>query len=100
MTKVNMERGKSVAGILLVGLGILFLQSELNQIVTQIHNLIANASNGTLPMALVNEAQHSFQASGTGFSRVLQHVVQQVLVFAWPWMLVSIGTELSTDVRR
>ncbi len=99
MTNVNIERAKSVAGILLVGVGILFLRAELNQIMAQIHSLIGNASNGTLPMALVDEAQQS-RAGGTGFSHVLQHVVQQVFVFAWPWLLVSIGTELSTEVRQ
>ncbi len=100
MTKVNVERAKPVAGILLVGLGILFLRAELNQIVMQIHHLMGNASTGTLPMALVNEAQQNFQAGGTGFSRVLQHVVGQVVVFAWPWLLVSIGMDLSSEVRR
>src|SRR5512146_2711484 len=100
MTEVNIERAKSVAGVLLVGLGILFLRAELNQTLTHIHNLIANFTSGTLPVALVDEAQRTFQASGTGFSRVLQHVVQQVFVSAWPLLLVSIGMGLSTEVRR
>lgn len=99
MTKVNSECVKSAAGVLLVGLGILFLRAELNQIASQIHHLIGNATNGTLPVALVDEAQRTFQASGTGVSHVLQHVVQQVFVFAWPWLLVSVGMELSTGVR-
>lgn len=100
MTKVHIERAKAVAGILLVGLGTLFLRAELSQILTQLHSLIGNASSGMLPMALVGEMQQNFQASGTGFSHVLHHVVQQVFVFAWPWLLVSIGVELSTEVRR
>jgi hypothetical protein len=100
MKQANIERGKSVAGILLVGLGILILRAELNQAVTYIQNLIGNASSGTLAMALVDEAQKTFQANGTGFSRLLQPMVQQVFLSAWPLLLVRIGMELSTEVRR
>ena len=97
MTNANIERAKSVAGILLVGLGLLFLRAELNQAVTHIHHLIGSASNGLLPMALVDEAQHNLQARSTGVSHVLQHVVQQVFVSAGPLLLVSIGVGLSDD---
>ena len=100
MKQANSERVKTVVGVLLVGLGILFLRAELSQTVTHIHNLIGNAPSGTLPMALLDEAQQAWQVSGAGFSRILQHVVQQVFVFAWPLLLVSVGMGLSTEVRR
>jgi len=100
MKRGNIERTKSIAGILLVGVGILLLRQELNQTLRHIHNLISNAPSGMLPMVLVDEAQQTWRTSGTDFSRVLQHVFQQIFVSFWPLLLVSIGMGISTEFRR
>ena len=100
MKQVNIERVKSVAGVLLVGVGILLLRAELNQTMTHIHHLIGNAPSGMLPLAFMDEAQQTWRTGSTDFNRILQHVFQQVFVSVWPLLLVSIGTRLSTEVRR
>ena len=97
MKQLNIESVKSGAGILLVGIGIILLRQELNQTMTHIHHLIANAPSGMLPMVLMDEAQ---PANGADFSRVLHHVLLQVFVTVWPLLLVSIGMGLSTEFRR
>lgn len=100
MKQVNIERAKSVAGILLVGVGILLLRQHLNQTITHVHHLLGNLPSGTLPMVLMDEAQQTSRTGGTDFNRVLQHVLQQIFVSVWPLLLVSLGMGLSTDFRR
>lgn len=94
MKQAIIEYAKSVAGILLVGVGILLLRHELNQTLIHIHHLLGNAPGGMLPMALMDEAQ---QTGGT--NRILQRVLEQILIAAWPLALVSIGMKWSTELR-
>lgn len=100
MKQANIERVKSVAGVLLVGVGILLLRAELNQTMTHIHHLIGDAPSGMLPLALMDEAQQTWRTGSTDFNRILQHVFQQVFVCVWPLLLVSIGMGLSAEFRR
>ena len=96
--KVNIESAKSVAGILLVGVGILLLRQELNQILSHVSRLLGNVPSGMLHMVLVDEAQQTWHTSGTGF--LLQHALGQIFGSFWPLLLVKIGMGLSTDFRR
>lgn len=98
MKQAIIEHAKSVAGILLVGVGILLLRHELNQTLTHVHHLLGNARSGTLPLILMDEAQQTWHAGGTNC--VLQHVLQQIFVPVWPLALVSIGMKWSTEFRR
>ncbi len=98
MKKANVERAKSIAGILLVGVGSLLLRQHLNQTISHFHHILSNLPSGTLPLALMDEAQQTSRTSVTGF--LLQHALGQIFVSVWPLLLVSIGMGLSTDVRR
>lgn len=100
MTRANIERAKSTAGILLVGVGILLLRLELNHIMTHIHYLLGNVPGGMLPIVVMDQAQQTWQTSGIGFTRILQHVLQPIFVSLVPFVLVSIGMGLSTEFRR
>lgn len=94
MKRINIELAKTIAGVLLVGAGILIFRQHLNQTMTQLNNVPA----GMLPVVIMGKAQQTWQSSGTGF--LLQRALGHMLVALWPLLLVRIGMGLSTECRR
>jgi hypothetical protein len=101
MKQVNVERAKSAAGILLVGVGIFLLRQHLNQTMAHVNYLLGNVpSGGAFPVVVTDEARQTWQASGADFNRILQQVLQQIFVCVWPLLLVRFGIGLSTGCQR
>jgi hypothetical protein len=95
MKQANIQRAKSAAGILLVGVGILLLQQHLTQTMTHVSQLVGNLRSGMLPMVVMDNAQQTSQTGGSCLHRVLQQVTYQIFVSAWPLLLVRIGLRIS-----
>ncbi len=100
MKQANIQRAKSAAGILLVGVGILLLQQHLTQAMTQVSQLLGNLRSGMLPMVVMDNAQQTCQSSGSDLHRVLQQVMYQIFVSTWPLLLVRIGLRITAEFQR
>ncbi|MGE5114103.1 MAG: hypothetical protein ACM3JB_24855 [Acidobacteriaceae bacterium] len=95
MKQVNVELAKTVAGIFLVGVGLLILRQHLNQAITQINHLLGSVPSGMFPVVIMDEAQQIWRTSGTGF--LLLHALVQIFLSFWPLLLVKIGMGWSME---
>jgi thiol:disulfide interchange protein len=100
MKPATIERVRSAAGILLLGVGVLLLKQHLGQTITDLNHLLGNVSSGMFPMVVMDEAQQTWPKGGTDFNHVLQPILQQVFVSVRPVLLVRFGIGLSTGCRR
>jgi len=90
---------KSIAGAVLVGLGMFILYENLAGAVARLsHILGANGSGalGVLPAVILAVSQ-VLQAYAADHQRFLQGFLQHMLVSSWPMLLVLVGTVLSRD---
>lgn len=91
-------RAKSIAGAVLVGLGIFIFYENLDRAATQLSLLLGTIPGealGVMPVTLA--ASRVLQAYAADHQRFLQGFLQQVLVSCWPLLLVMVGTLLSRD---
>jgi len=87
---------KSIAGAILVGLGMFILYENVAGAVS--HVLEANRSDavGVLPAAFLALAQ-AVETYAVNHQRFFDALFQQTLVSSWPLLLVIFGTVLSRD---
>jgi hypothetical protein len=93
---------RSAAGAALVGLGIFVLYINLMGAANQLRDLLPSTAGdalGALPVVLLT-ASHVVQAYGSDHHRLIQGVLQHLLVALWPLALVIIGTVWSYDSGR
>jgi putative Mn2+ efflux pump MntP len=93
---------KSIAGAILVGLGMFSLYENVHGAVARLsHTLGANGSQalGLLPAVFLALSQ-TMQAYAVNHQRFFEALLQQILVSSWPLLLVICGTVLSGDTLR
>jgi hypothetical protein len=95
----NSRSSRSIAGAVLVGLGMFILYEHLAGAVARLsHGLGANVSwpLGVL-LAVILAASQVLQAYAANHQRFVHSFLQHVLVSSWPMLLVMVGTVLSRD---
>jgi hypothetical protein len=93
-----LRRFKSIAGAAIFVLGMFILYENLAGAFTKISDVVAKGSKalGVLPAAALAVSQ-AVHASGFDHQRVFCGLFHQVLLSAWPLLLVVFGTVLSRD---
>jgi len=95
------QSSRSIAGAVLVGLGMFVLYENLAGAVAWLsHVLGANGSEalGVLP-AFVLAVSQGLQAHAMNHQQVLHGALQQMVVASWPLLLVTFGTVLSRETE-
>jgi hypothetical protein len=95
MQRTWFERAKSVAGAVLVAVGMFILYQHLDRAVSQLLGA-PGGPLGALPTS-VFAASRFVQSYATDHQRFLENLVKQILISAWPLLLVMVGTVLSRD---
>ena len=95
MQRTLFERAKSVAGAVLVVVGMFILYQHLDRAANQLHGATGGPL-GALPTS-VFAASRFVQSYAAGHQRFLENLVKQILISAWPLLLVMVGTALSRD---
>ena len=85
---------KSIAGTVLIGLGMVILYQNLTGAVGGVRHILGANGSGTLGIVL--SLAQVLQAYATDHQMLLQ-VVFHVLLSSWPLLLVRIGTVLSQE---
>ena len=87
------ERAKSIAGPALVVIGTFILCEHLDRAAIQLSELPGNSGAvlGALPAAIF-AASRVVQALAADHQRFLEDFVKQILLSAWPLLLVMVGT--------
>jgi hypothetical protein len=98
MQRTLFERAKSVAGAALVGVGMFILYGHLDRAASQLSDLLGNPGGalGALP-TVVFALSRFVEAYAADHQRFLENLVKQILISAWPLLLVMVGTALSWD---
>jgi|SRR5579863_8691952 len=99
MQQTFLGRTKSAVGAAFVGLGILILCGNLEQIASHLHDLLGCIPwklLGPLPSVIVS-GWRVWQTYGANQQRLLHSVLQHVLVSSWPLLLVIVGVVLLPD---
>jgi hypothetical protein len=98
MQNTFFERAKSLAGVGLIGLGILILYRNLDQAVTQLGYLLSAPGEmlGVLPMVIL-ASPRVLRAYASNHQQFLGSLLQHLWLTFWPLVLVSAGTVLSQD---
>ena len=97
--QTSVRRAKSIAGTVLIGLGVLVLYENLHQAATQLSHLLGvnpGEAPGVLPTA-IQAAYRVLQTYGADHARLLQGCLLHMLASSWPLLLVIAGTVLSRD---
>jgi hypothetical protein len=95
MQRTLFERAKSVAGAVLVAVGMFILYQHLDRAANQLLGA-PGGPLGALPTS-VFAASRLVQAYAVDHQRFLENLVKQILIPAWPLLLVMVGTVLSRD---
>ena len=98
MRRTLFERTKSIAGGALVGVGMFILYVHLDRAASQLSHLLGNPGGalGALP-TVIFAVSRFVEAYAADHQRFLENFVKQVLISAWPLLLVVVGTVLSWD---
>jgi hypothetical protein len=98
MQRTFFERAKSIAGAVLVALGIFILHQDLDQTAAQLSHLlgISGDAPGAFP-AVVLAVLRLAQVYAADHQRFLQGFLQQILESSWPLLLVVAGIVLSRN---
>ena len=95
MQRTLFERAKSVAGTVLVALGMFILYQHLDRAVSELLDA-PGGPFGALPTSIFAASQF-VQSYASDHQRFLENLVKQILISAWPLLLVVVGTVLSLD---
>ena len=95
MQRTLFERAKSVAGAVLIAVGMFILYQHLDRDVSE----LLGAPGGPLGAlsTSVFAASRFVQSYAADHQRFLENLVKQILISAWPLLLVVVGTVLSLD---
>ncbi len=90
---------KSLAGGVLVGLGIFILYREMAGAITGLRHLLGANGSGALGVvpAVVFAVSKGLQTCAADHQRFVQCFLKHSLVSFWPLLLVRVGTVLSRD---
>ena len=98
MRRTFFERAKSIAGAVLVGFGTFMLCAHLDRAANQYSHLLGNPDGALGALAgVVFTVSRFVQASAADHQRFLQIFLKQVLMSAWPLLLVMVGRVLARD---
>jgi|HubBroStandDraft_5_1064220.scaffolds.fasta_scaffold336252_1 hypothetical protein len=93
---------KAITGVALVGLGTFSLYQNLTGAFAQLNHVLD--ANGLevlgVPLAIIQAVFQVLHAYAADHQRFLQVIFRQMLVLAWPLMLVIVGTALSGESFR
>jgi hypothetical protein len=94
------RRSQSMAGAVLVGLGMFVLYEKLAGDVAWLSQVLGAHGSETLGVlpAFVLAVSQGVQAYAADHQRFLQGLLQQMLISSWPVLLVSFGSVLSRDL--
>jgi hypothetical protein len=92
------KHARSIAGTVLVALGIFILHQDLNRTAGQLSHLLGIPGDalGAFP-TVVFAVVRLVQAYAADHQRFLEGFLRQVLVLSWPVVLVVAGTVLSRN---
>jgi hypothetical protein len=91
------RRAQSIAGAVLVAVGILIFCESLDRTAVLLSRFVgAPDALGALP-TLILAASRALEAYATDHDRFLQGLVHCILLTAWPLLLIIVGTVLSHD---
>ncbi|HXO32752.1 MAG TPA: hypothetical protein VN901_10410 [Candidatus Acidoferrales bacterium] len=99
MRRTFFERTQSIAGTILLGLGVFILWGNLDRAVTQLRHFLGTIpphALGVLPSAVVAASQ-VVEAYATDHHRFMQILLLDTLASFWPLLLVAAGAVLSRD---
>ena len=98
MRRICFERAKSIAGVGLVAVGAFIWYEHMHRAVAGLGDVfgISGGALGVIP-ALIFAASRMVRAYAADQQRFLQDFIEQVVMSAWPLVLVMLGAELSRD---
>jgi uncharacterized membrane protein len=91
----NSRSSESIAGAVLVGLGMFILYEHLAGAAARLSHVLG--ANGSGPLAVILAASQVLQAYAANHQRFVHSCLQHILVSSWPMLLVMAGTVLSRD---
>jgi hypothetical protein len=97
--QVTFQRARSIAGAALVGFGIFILSQNLAEAAVQLREFLG--ANGLdllgLSPAVLQAASQIMKVYASDHQQFLAVLVRQMLISAWPLLLVLIGAVLSWE---
>jgi hypothetical protein len=96
------KRTKSIAGAVLLGLGVIILHGNLDRTATQLSHfcfMIPGQALGALFTVIVAASRlvRAYAPAAAHGRQFLQDFLQQIVAIAWPLVLVVVGAVLSWD---
>ena len=96
---INLGCARTVAGVVLIGLGMVIFWGRLDQAAAQAKHFFGAISGqelGVAPTVVLATSQVS-RACGANYERFLRAVFPLMLASSWPLILVMAGTALSRE---
>lgn len=97
--RTSFGRAKSIVGAILLGVGVLVLQGNLDRSATRLSHIFCTIPREVvsgLP-AVILAASEVVRAYAAGHGQFLQEFLLQALATAWPLLLIVLGAVLSRD---